>query len=298
MQWTIGWWMRNKPEITLYHYTTVMGLLGIIETQTVWATGVRFLNDASELSYAAKAITELLSIELETRTDAISRLVLMELRNRLGRIRSAGVYVVSFCEGGDLLSQWRAYGHGAGYSIGFGTEYWDYQHNGSVRLRKVLYGAEEQEGLIKELLRLTYEEITQYMEKYEESVLIEHYVRRLVGYLGTVLAEVMPCLKHPAFEEEREWRLIVRQGNEYVKGRDPTHEVHFRDGVLGLVPFIKLPLPGRKDPFIGRLPITEVYHGPSEHPDEVQEALSLLLRKHSYGEHGTAVKGATAPLRV
>jgi Protein of unknown function (DUF2971) len=166
------------------------------------------------------------------------------------------VYVASFCEGGDLLSQWRAYGRSAGYSIGFATEYWDYQHNGPARLRKILYRFEEQQALIAELLRLTYKEIDHYLKKYDESVLIDRYVSRLVSYLRTVLMEVMPCLKHPAFEEEREWRLIVRQAREYWKGHGPTHEVHFRQGALGVVPFIKLPLPGEKEPFTGRLPIT------------------------------------------
>ena len=33
----------------LYHYTTWEGLLGILQTQTLWATHYRFLNDYSEL---------------------------------------------------------------------------------------------------------------------------------------------------------------------------------------------------------------------------------------------------------
>jgi hypothetical protein len=33
----------------LYHYTTWDGLLGILQTQTLWATHYRFLNDYSEI---------------------------------------------------------------------------------------------------------------------------------------------------------------------------------------------------------------------------------------------------------
>jgi hypothetical protein len=37
---------------TLYHYTTREGLLGILCSGTVWTTNIRFLNDASEYTYA------------------------------------------------------------------------------------------------------------------------------------------------------------------------------------------------------------------------------------------------------
>src|SRR4051794_188276 len=37
-----------EPEI-LYHYTTAAGLIGIVQSQTLWATNAEFLNDAQEL---------------------------------------------------------------------------------------------------------------------------------------------------------------------------------------------------------------------------------------------------------
>jgi hypothetical protein len=33
---------------TLFHYTTAAGLLGILNSSTLWATDLRFLNDAQE----------------------------------------------------------------------------------------------------------------------------------------------------------------------------------------------------------------------------------------------------------
>jgi hypothetical protein len=298
MQWAIGWWMRNEPNETLFHYTSPSGLLGIIASQTLWATGIRYLNDASEMSYAAELASRVIGEQLETRADALSRRVLTELAEHPGRVRDAGVYVVSFCENGNLLCQWRAYGQGTGYALGFGTKYWDYKHNGPIRLRKVLYEPDEQRELICELLRLTYEEIERYVADYGESVLMDRYAHPLLGCLRTILSEVLPCLKHPAFREEQEWRLIVRQGHQYVGGRPPAHEVHFREGKLGVVPYIKLPLLGHEEPFAGRLPITELCHGPTEHPDEVRDALGLLLRKHGYDGAGTVVRGASVPLRL
>jgi hypothetical protein len=37
---------------TLYHYTSVDGLLGILRSKRIWATDIRFLNDRSEFFHA------------------------------------------------------------------------------------------------------------------------------------------------------------------------------------------------------------------------------------------------------
>jgi hypothetical protein len=37
-----------KPAGLLYHYTDLRGLLGILESGSIWATHIRFLNDLSE----------------------------------------------------------------------------------------------------------------------------------------------------------------------------------------------------------------------------------------------------------
>jgi hypothetical protein len=41
----------NAPSV-LYHYTDAAGLRGIVESQTIFASDVEFLNDAQELLYA------------------------------------------------------------------------------------------------------------------------------------------------------------------------------------------------------------------------------------------------------
>jgi hypothetical protein len=91
----------------LYHYTSVNGLRGIIDSGNVWATHLGFLNDLSE----GQAL----------RVDA-------EYRARLDETdRRSPVFVASFCRHVDayqmrngLLSQWRGYaGEGGGYCVVF-----------------------------------------------------------------------------------------------------------------------------------------------------------------------------------
>lgn len=43
--------MENPPEI-LYHYTTQIGLLGILSKGSLWATKIHYLNDAAEYELA------------------------------------------------------------------------------------------------------------------------------------------------------------------------------------------------------------------------------------------------------
>jgi len=42
----------NESEKLLYHYTSLEGLLGIIECKSIWASKILYLNDASGLNYS------------------------------------------------------------------------------------------------------------------------------------------------------------------------------------------------------------------------------------------------------
>ena len=52
---------RGTLTAVLYHYTSLEGLLGILDIkssqpQSIWATNIFYLNDASELNYSIKLI--------------------------------------------------------------------------------------------------------------------------------------------------------------------------------------------------------------------------------------------------
>ncbi|WP_328811782.1 DUF2971 domain-containing protein [Rhodococcus sp. NBC_00294] len=46
---------------TLYHYTNFRGLEGILRTRSLWATDIRYLNDANELVYGVSEMSALLA---------------------------------------------------------------------------------------------------------------------------------------------------------------------------------------------------------------------------------------------
>jgi hypothetical protein len=134
----------------LYHYTTWDGLLGILQTQSLWATHYKFLNDYSEIVlFRDKLISLILPYVREAYEKLIKKSPQIEQSIKqeggLGQVvqhdtevvvdaqyRATGdeIYIVSFCgEHKDphvningLLSQWRGYGTGGGFALVFNTK--------------------------------------------------------------------------------------------------------------------------------------------------------------------------------
>jgi hypothetical protein len=48
-----------EPKL-LYHYTTLDGLLGILDKKELWATGISYLNDTSEFEAGKNALFDLM----------------------------------------------------------------------------------------------------------------------------------------------------------------------------------------------------------------------------------------------
>jgi hypothetical protein len=112
------------PEV-IYHYTNQSGLIGVLENRELWATKIQYMNDASEFRIAFQMLEKHLTDAIHS--DGSDQPMLgnsgmrraFKLLNGLERIIHVNVCVVCFCRNGDLLSQWRAYSGGYGFSIGF-----------------------------------------------------------------------------------------------------------------------------------------------------------------------------------
>jgi len=119
------------PEI-LYHYTTQQGLLGILQSETLWLTNLRYLNDSSEFIYPINLAKQYLEdrIKLLETTGFLSgpsalgsssnNRNLYEHLNILDNFNAIPLYICSFSREGDQLGQWRGYcNNESGFSIGF-----------------------------------------------------------------------------------------------------------------------------------------------------------------------------------
>lgn len=111
---------HSQPPRLLYHYTSLGGLRGIIASRSFWASDVRFMNDASELAYAAEVISNVVAETLATVTSSVLKKVLPDYPGFANAFEyGERPFVACFCTRADLLSQWRGYSAGkVGYSLG------------------------------------------------------------------------------------------------------------------------------------------------------------------------------------
>ncbi len=133
----------------LYHYTNLDGLIGILQSKTLWATHFKFLNDYSEiflfrdklisltLPLVESAYKELIkqSPDIEIKIKQEGGLSQVALHDAEVFVDSAyyamgnEIYILSFCgqhensnvNRNGLLSQWRGYGTGGGFALVFNT---------------------------------------------------------------------------------------------------------------------------------------------------------------------------------
>jgi hypothetical protein len=259
----------EKPPGCLYHYTGAVGLLGIIQNRTLWATDYQHLNDRKEYRIGAKLLQdELGRCRLEEKQRrSFERLVAETQRS---------CYVLSFSEMGDQLSQWRAYCPGGnGYSLGFQQSNALFasakQHH--FNLVRCEYDVQEQRKLCRYLVESFLDGMVTKQSWWSENKDVPSRVRAFFARYqwNLALALVMSALKHHGFEEEKEWRLVSQYPDEALYG------VSFRFGRFGVTPYFELPLDLKKD---DPHQIDDFVIGPTSNRAASRAALELLLTKN------------------
>lgn len=193
------WSSKNQPT-RLFHYTAPDGLIGIATTKTLWASDMLSLNDASEAAYAFSLIADV----LDNHHPAVSADHRQRFQTQLTEymFRMYTPFIVCFCEQGDLLSQWRAYGNGGeGFSIEFDFTWLTSLEPIGFRLQRVIYDRAQQEDLILMLLSKVSALIDRHSLSSEEEAEV---------WQGAAmsLAPWVVMFKDPSFQEECEWRLV------------------------------------------------------------------------------------------
>jgi hypothetical protein len=299
---------QANPDGLLYHYTDQKGLMGILESDCLWATHYRFLNDASERQGALEffvAIDQLYSKKQDT-----SPSYWAALRASLEKLAQlADPYFVSFSEEGvasqfpgDRLSQWRGYAlNRQGFSLGFESEYLRKLAGKlttdlglATLLLPCAYDDEIKAEIVRDILqdhaalfnRISLERITISQPK-TERIIDDPAWRGIFRELQTSFLNYSSQFKHEGFKEENEWRLVL-----YVlDGASRLNSIEFRDGPFGRTPFIKLPI-GLKEP---DSPLRRIVVGPSQNKEQIVFGLRLELVK--MGIHGVEVVPSKIPYR-
>lgn len=259
---------RAEPPPILYHYTTQEGLLGILKTDSLWATKIHFLNDSSEYALACNlAVEEIKSrLEREQREDERKRLKCLLELEVVPNLKHFNVCVVSFSEDPDSLGQWRAYGGARGYALGFHGPHIQRQiREPRFALAKCIYKKEEQQKAIEDLV----------LETLGNDFPTENALP-IGGDFGVHLMRLAPLLKSHSFHEEKEWRVITT----------PVFatRLKFRPGRSTIIPYYEFVLGDKKASYLASITV-----GPGPERELALNAVQPLLAHWNIHEHVRAI---------
>lgn len=297
---------RTMP---LFHYTRTESAFKIIESGVLHATHWKYLNDGSEMDAVKPLLRKIFSEEFEEEGTALIKAGILKqklIEDHGRRVYSdeaekminiaygvtndhMPVFISSLCrheEGSDqardgLLSQWRGYGVDGGCALEFDENKLQAKINKEaqrfacmhVSLEDVEYHNHERilrdvqiDGLAKAILRQLAGDNSQ---KTAQAI--------SDGMDGFQLAigKIAPKLKHSAFSEERETRIILpcmspEAAKQYPNRKVKPIKLRFRSGLP--IPYVEV-FEGKKP-----LPITRIIIGPQRRQGEVAYTVKLALK--------------------
>ena len=264
----------ERPQDTLYHYTSLNGVMGIVESGSLRATDIRFFNDAAEMKHAADLLRTVIAQREEAGTS--NPRLLVQLREWLSHRLTDGhmLYVACFTANGNLLSQWRSYCPTAkGVSLGFdATKVFTSATQQSFQVGRCVYDGEAQRKIAATILDAIEDIARERGENSDPSK--RHPSQSFHGVFEEIEADLLrmaALLKHPAFHEEQEWRAVSSVTTNYVAA-----PIEYREGRSMLVPFMNFRLPEADD---RHLDIEHVCLGPTPNVNNSMTSLSRYLSK-------------------
>lgn len=274
----------SPPPNRLFHFTDCGGLLGILQTRTLWASLATSLNDRSEIEYGRTLIDDVIG----RRGDISPRISLTGLRSAWDR-QTWRVYVVSFCTESNSALQWMHYGRsGSGVAIGFNATALPTQY---FELSPVLYDQEQQKAWLRALVETVdgaLEVAQASLDTWDDLQLL---VDVAIDLLVTNLRMVTPRMKDKVFAVENEWRLItyVPKGIGVPAG-DPTGPTCFRTASGRVIPYRKVKYDA--------LPVNEIMLGASCAIKEDRAGLRVLIEDTLGSAEDVTITESSVPLRA
>jgi hypothetical protein len=198
---------------TFYHYTSPQALAGITGTRSLWFTQASCVNDPNEFFYGVERLRTLIDEIIGTSRAAASPPLLSgqpallaeirgEIGNELHHPEDRAPFIFSLCESGDDPVLWRCYcPPEGGIAVGFDIDRLRASLPPEAVVEPCLYSNEDQSARLRhDLLRLT-AQVAQ--ERNEDAW------QAAGGLLSQFILRILPFLKNPHFEHERETRIAL-----------------------------------------------------------------------------------------
>lgn len=271
--------------ISLVHYTTAENAMRIIQSNEFWLRNVRCMNDYSEVQHGVALILGAFHAEGSKRRDRLLQLcdsvapsAAADAITAFDQWKSnlpAATFIGCLSEHDPAdslgrLSMWRAYANGAGVAL---------------VMNKTPFVAETDE-LKAYSLPVLYLSDIEFVSALDQCLDgIEANLAILSKIDGSALAHVIfwwliflsVSLKHPAFSEEREWRII------YLPSLERSEVILEGVEAISGIPQIVQKIPLRNAPDQGLhgadIPnlVAKIIVGPSQYPLVIKDALAAAL---------------------
>lgn len=221
-----------------YRYAHAGTFLKMLESQTLWFSDLRRMNDWDEYAVGFRMASEIAAEEFPQYTNLLTEISPEQMRVDFM------VLICSFSLDGDCLSMWRGYGdNGAGAAIGYNYPDIQMQHlgvrylaktapvQGKVEFFNVIY----EESAFKEKVRAYFARVTTSLANKDAT---QHHEFQSVqlGTLKAALIRLCTLYKNDFFVDERELRGFIEvneHADSYTLGVRDTefgqadyHQVH------------------------------------------------------------------------
>lgn len=250
------------------HYTSLQGLIGIIESNELWLSDHRFVNDKLEYEYgkqlALATISKMAESEGDTEFSAFLKKLWVAIQEPVGQ----GTYIASMSLSPDKLDQWKGYGNSSEsvciiFSGSF--ERWNAEnsHPTHIRQQRVIYEEVEQTRLVRTIVQI-------FKDHFDE---FRAFDGPFLNHLLWLIQSQFILFKHPEYASENELRLMIANLDHILKVRMPKHRI-----ARGMViPYISTKYISRDvNQKINKLPIKEIIVSPTSRADLLESARVFL----------------------
>jgi hypothetical protein len=293
----------KKPPEHLYHYTSIEGVMGILDKRSLWASQIHFLNDSQEFKYALRIFEKVLAelqgkipkktmweraLEISSNPTTvdkndISTIIYGSLKNFVLApvLEKSPICVFSFSEEGDILSQWRGYcPPRGGYSFGFRSDaLMRFLEIHNLHLLPCIYDKTKQEAIIEKEISEFHNTIA---KKWTGHEAIDKFISEIpVVDFFIEFSKIASVLKHSSFDEEKEWRI--------VSGLIPNRNMEFRIIKSMILPYFPISF-SDFEPFL----IDEIIIGPSPEQSLAESSLMQFILKKNLN---ISIKTSKIPYR-
>ena len=201
---------NNASDGILYHYCSMEAFFGILESQSLRLTRIRYMNDSKEFNWLFELARKLLWQKLEQAGDNQDRRLCKQLFESCDGLYIhesffPNFYCSCFSKDGDSLGQWRAYADdGRGVAIGFNRSFLDsFLMPNVTRLEDVIYLAETDAKELETDLKQALSELESAVDKQ-----LDDRISIIAAKTKSSWAMKAPFRKNAAFSEEDEVRLV------------------------------------------------------------------------------------------